>query len=556
MVQPGDLFNSVGRDTAIGRARSSAKDVARALKSAAAVVMSASSGIGLRSAGTFARRSAIPALRPRTSPASGVGGSSVRLRFLIMLAVAVASRAMTFGNPIVYTDEEFYFAAARAITNGALPFVDIWDRKPIGLFLAYLLPASLPWPLGIWLYQLMALLCAIATAWLVARLADGAGWRGGATLAGVAYIVWITLAGGQGGQSPVLYNPLMALAALLIVEPSGGARRWRAATAMLLVGAALQIKYTVVVEGIFFGLWLMYLEWRNTSKIKTALSWGAVLAGIALLPTAIAAGFYQYLGELDAFVFANFSSVFARNPDPVAVELTNVAKSAVILLPLVAMAVSSRGTSVEGNALSRAFLFGWLGAALLSFALIRPWSVHYTLPVMLPAAILAAGFLGRADRRKLAIAGICTAAIAGQALLAFSRVQRGTPAEFEAIAKAIGSGPGCLYVYSSSSMLYPATGRCALSRYVFPSHLTRAREAGAVGVEQSTELRRIFQAAPAVVVMSLPYKGERMDIRATALSQLEQHYRLAEQLPLGRKQVSIYVRRAAGIPQTAVSRFE
>jgi hypothetical protein len=75
-------------------------------------------------------------------------------------------------------------------------------------------------------------------------------------------------------------------------------------------------------------------------------------------------------------------------------------------------------------------------------------------------------------------------------------------------------------------------------------------------VEQSTELRRIFQAAPAVVVMSLPYKGERMDIRATALSQLEQHYRLAEQLPLGRKQVSIYVRRAAGIPQTAVSRFE
>ncbi|HEX8414695.1 MAG TPA: hypothetical protein VF637_12540, partial [Sphingomicrobium sp.] len=239
-----------------------------------------------------------------------------------------------------------------------------------------------------------------------------------------------------------------------------------------------------------------------------------------------------------------------------AVEVTNLAKAAAILLPLVAMAVGSRGTSVEGSALSRTFLLGWLGAALISFALFRPWSVHYTLPVILPAAIVAAGFLGRPDRRRLAVAAICAAAIAGQALLAFSRVQRGTPAEFEAIAKAIGSGPGCLYVYSSSSMLYPATGRCAVSRYVFPSHLTRQREAGAVGVSQSTELRRIFDAAPAVVVMSPTYKGERLDIRAEALSQLDRHYRVAQILPLGRKQVSIYVRRAPGISHAAISRFD
>ena len=318
-------------------------------------------------------------------------------RLAILIAVAISTRLITFGNPILYTDEEFYVAAGRAMIEGALPFVDIWDRTPIGVFLLYAVPGALPFAAGIWLYQAMALACAAATAVIVARLADVAGWTRGGTLAGIAYLVWITIAGGQGGQTPVFYTLAMALAVWLIVDRRG-AMFWRGAVAMLLVGLAIQIKYTMALEGMYLGLWLMLDDWRRTRetpvpkigvrKIGAVLGRGAVLAGLAVLPTIITVAIYAHLGTLAAFTFftfANFASIFARKADPIAVDLANLAKAAAILLPLLAMAAAGLVTAqsptapAERIAGSRVFLTGWLLAALLAFALLPPWTDHYTL---------------------------------------------------------------------------------------------------------------------------------------------------------------------------------
>ena len=69
-----------------------------------------------------------------------------RLRLPILLLVAIAARWLTFGNPLVHVDEEFYFVTAMRMWQGALPFVDVWDRKPVGLFLLYAIPAWLGFP--------------------------------------------------------------------------------------------------------------------------------------------------------------------------------------------------------------------------------------------------------------------------------------------------------------------------------------------------------------------------------------------------------------------------
>lgn len=312
---------------------------------------------------------------------------------------------------------------------------------------------------------------------------------------------------------------------------------------MLLVGVAIQTKYTAALEGVYFGLWLMFSDWTNGRKIAVVIGRGIMLAGIALLPTIAAMAAYASMGELPAFMFANFESIFSRNSDPVREQLANLAKATVILLPLVAMAAGARTSSTERVVGSRTFLIGWLLAALLAFALLPPWTDHYTLPVMLPGAVMAAGLLSRPRGRVIGIALIIIATLAGQASLVIDRHRRGTPAQFATLVRAVGNGPGCIYVYSSSSMLYPATGRCAVSRYVFPSHLTRDRENGAIGVNQMAELHLIFAKAPTVVVMGPPYDGERSDIRAAALALLANDYRLATQLPLGRKRVAIYRRR-------------
>src|SRR5258706_182021 len=80
--------------------------------------------------------------------------------------------------------------------------------------------------------------------------------------AGIAYLLWIEWFGGDGGQTPVFYNALVvaaALAVLAAVRPDGppGRLRRRGCGAMLLVGLALQIKYSCLFEGIFFGLVLL-----------------------------------------------------------------------------------------------------------------------------------------------------------------------------------------------------------------------------------------------------------------------------------------------------------
>ncbi len=468
--------------------------------------------------------------RPTTSTAH---------RLLILLAVAILARALTFGNPVVHVDEEFYFFTGHSMWQGAWPFVDVWDRKPVGLFLLYALPAAFGFPAGIWAYQAMALASVVATGWLIARMAERLGWGAGATAAGVAYILWLDLLGGQGGQAPVFYNLLMMGAAWTILESDRRGSRTLGLAAMALVGLVLQIKYSAVFEGMVFGLWLLASEWRRSRSVVALIPYAAGLVAVSLALTALAAGVYAAIGQWDAFLYANFLSIFHRNPDPLAELTGNLGQMVLILSPVVTLAVLELKRAERDR--ERTFLAVWLGAAIIGVLIFRPWFDHYGLPILLPACTAAAPMLGREDwRRRHTPALLLTVALAGQIVLLSLRHERGDAAEFAALSQAVGKGPGCLYVYSGSTMLYVATQRCALSRWVVPAHLSRAREAGATGVDQDAEIARILSQHPAVVVMRPPYNGERPAAHARVLAAMADGYRLAAKLPMGNETISVY----------------
>ncbi|MFW2850599.1 glycosyltransferase family 87 protein [Sphingomonas sp. TX0543] len=460
-----------------------------------------------------------------------------RHRLLVLLIVAIAARAATFGNPVVHVDEDFYFTVAQAMWRGAIPYIDIWDRKPAGLFLLYMPPAALPFWWGIWTYQAMALASVVATAGFIARLAIRAGWRDGATLAGAAYILWLNVAQGQGGQSPVFYNLPMAAAALLIA--SNGARLWRRdAAAMLLVGIALTIKTSAVFEGVFFGLWIVARDWRGRIGMARVASRAVMLAMLALAPTAAIALFYATIGAFDAFLYANVWSIFSRADDPAMERWGNLAQLVLFLSPLIAMAFSSHGVAEAGDAASRRFVRCWFAVALMGILLFGGWYEHYALPAMVPGTICAAGFLGR--RRGAGLTILVLVALVGTVNVVMQRIGRGGPAEFAALTQAVGPGPGCLWVYSGDTKLYAATARCHPSRYMFPSHLYRLREQRAVGVDQAREVRRILSLRPTTVVMRPASRGERQDIRAIVTAAMTREYRLVHAMPLGDETISVY----------------
>lgn len=489
------------------------------------------------------------ALPRRATLAGRLAGGN---RIVPVLLAAILARAATFGNPIVHVDEQFYFVAARAWLNGALPYVGVWDRKPVGLFAIYLPAAALGLPLGIWAYQAMALASIVATALLVARLADRAGWGRGALGGAIAYVLWADLLEGQGGQAPIFYNLVMAGAAALAAPrdaDDGGLARSLAA--MALVGIALQIKYAVVFEGAFFGGWLLLREWRLARRWRIAAV-ALALVAVAALPTAIAWFSFHLIGAGDAWSYANVTSILARRADPVIERYGNLAKMILIVSPLAAAAILARGRGDDARRAApamRRWLLAWLGISAFGVLVFGTWFDHYALPLIMPAACCASGFFGdHPVGRRIVLPLLVAALIGGQVTVIGKRVTRGTPAQFAALVRAIGRGPECLYVYSGDPMLYPASGRCALSRYVFPSHLTRIREDGAIGVDQLAEIGRIMDARPAVVVVRPFYSGERLAAHAVVAAHLRRDYVLRATLPLGNLQMRVFALARDGQP--------
>lgn len=458
---------------------------------------------------------------------------------MVLLLVALAARALTFGDPLVHADEQFYFVVAKAMWHGQLPYLDIWDRKPFGLFLLYMPAAALPLPWGTLAYQALALACVVATAVLVARFAERAGWGRGAMAAAIAYILWLNLLNGASGQSPVFYNlPVAAAAWLTATRP---ARRSAGLAAMALLGVALQIKPTVVFEGLFLGVWLLLGAWRTQRSVPALLAYGVALAALALLPTAAAWGFYAGRGLGTIWWQATVTGVVTRLADPPLTQLSLGLRLLLVLSPLIAMAGGSRGQAVDGDPALRRFLWCWLAAVLAGVVAFGGWYDHYGLPVVTPGAAAAAGFLGGRGRR-FAMPILALAALTGQVVLGVNRSRHGDRRELAAIFAAVGRGPATLFVYSGPPLIYSETGRPAVTRYIFPSHLYLAREEGSIGVHQADETRRILARRPAVVAIAPPYRTEEPHIRAIVDAGLTRDYVLKARLPLGRSRVSIYRR--------------
>lgn len=472
-------------------------------------------------------------------------------RWAVLLFAAIVTRWVAFGNPVTHVDEEFYFITAQHMLQAQLPFVDIWDRKPIGLFILYLPAAALGVPAGIWAFQILGTICVTATAWLIARIAERAGWGKGALSAALLYLFLLGFGDGHSGQAPVYYN-LLVIAAVALVLPRAGeisddrARILRACAAMLLIGIALQIKYSVLFEGGFLGVWLIWHEWRLKTPWPKIVVRALLYGTLAWAPTIAAFLAYVATGHGNAWFYANFGSILDRKSDPALVLVGAFLKIALILaLPLIISGLSRHIPAEDDNQPHiRHLLFGWLIAAVAGLILFGTWFNHYALPVMSPASLCCAGYLGATaiGRRYVTPAMLTIACLGGIYTTWSAKWHRGNAQQLEAIAAGIGKGPGCMYVHSGNSILYAYTERCIVSPWVFPSHLSRERENGALGVDQLTEVDRIFQHnVPEIVVMRTEYHGERLAVRRRVQEHMgELGYRLKGRWPLGSTMISVY----------------
>jgi hypothetical protein len=399
-----------------------------------------------------------------------------------------------------------------------------------------------------------------ATAALVAALVretlpQEAGRLRAGLIAGGGYILWLNFMECEGGQAPVFYNLPMAGAALLLLAAIRNPARRLAlgAAAMALVGLAIQIKYTVVIEGLFFGLALLWADrhaagWR---RLAHGLAWVTA----AVTPTVLALAWYWRLGELDSFVFANFRSIFGRLPDPWSAQALGALMILGILSPLAAVAwFACRRDSDPAEPRSPLRLVQlWLAVAVAAVVMMGAFlNPQYAAPLLPPLLVAGAGaFAGRHGWRRALWLGV-PAAIAGQAVLALSAQAKGGRDAAYAMARAAQPPPGgCLYVYDGYPALYLLTHSCLPSRWVFPGHLDTADEASAaaIGIDPLVEEARILRAHPPVIVDDSPaYALGNPQTRALLAAVLARDYHLTFRLRTGRSRYRLVYRLVDGRP--------
>lgn len=432
-------------------------------------------------------------------------GRRAALTFIALLAIAVLLRADTFGDPNLHGDEVFYHAVGVAMHHGALPYVDVWDRKPFGLFAIYWLIATVSAaPIA---YQLAATLAAAGTAWAIAALAKAGTNAQGGLLAGVAYLLALDPLQCFGGQSPVFYNLFIAVAALLTFRALPALKQGHAPRtlplAMLIAGLGVTIKTTALFEAAFLGLYASAALWRSPAGMRGALRNAMAWALIGAMPSLLIAATYGAIGHWSEFWHAMVTSNLAKPPDwPTSWARLKI--MALVLSPLIALALAGLARREPA---SRRFVLCWIGAALAGLFAYPNFYLHYGAPLAVPLCVAAGGFLARG-----AVGIAATAALAALSLIAaplqFGHAAR-SRAAIETLKAAITAhrGDGPLFLYDAPPQLYGETGQPFVTPLVFPTHLSHLIEKDVSHLSTLDETRRVLAARPAVVVMADPIRN-------------------------------------------------
>lgn len=427
--------------------------------------------------------------------------------YFLLLIFATMCRWPVLGNPFIFFDEEFYLFVGGRMLHGDLPYVDVWDRKPIGIFLIYEF-FHLFGPYRVWAYQIGALLSAWATSILCMKIARFIAPVAGAFVAGCLYLLWTSGAQGIGGQAPIFYNLLVTGAMLAIVTCLNNRRPETIGRTGLLVmalfGIAIQIKPTVVFEGIYAGLFLLWMRYRAERSWSVLLTSTLCWCGIALIPTLCVVGVYAGLGHLHDWWFANGSSIFLKKQVPHNTwkdfwHWTHWAFTITLLLvSILALRALTARQKPDDPCLT--FITGWAWTAFAGFILFGCFSKHYALPLFAPFCINAAP-LWRAKTGRLWLAIL--ALWGGQRTLSeIKQVQHtGSAHELKQITRLLSSPGGCVFNFNGPDIILDAVPYCSLTRLPFSAHLSSDTEKTALPVDPDTEVKRILALSPRYIII-------------------------------------------------------
>jgi hypothetical protein len=476
----------------------------------------------------------------------GSTGHSDLLAIAVLAVFTIVVRGAWFGDPNADFDEQLYSLIGNAMLDGKLPFVDLWDRKPWGLFAIFAAAHWIggPGPLA---YQALGTVFTLAGALMTVALARKFVDRPTSLVAGTLYVLLMTIYGAYSGNSEVFHVPMMLAMAILVRDVDHPQARSRALAAMLIGGLALQVKYTVFPQCLFFGLWALWGQYRHGTGLIALAGLATLFAVIGVLPTALVGAGYAFAGHWDAFVFANFQSFFDRTP----ADLGRMnAVSAIGIAPLACLAAIGLIAALRSPAFAlkaHPFSLLWLLAAATTVFLPSTTYFYYLAAMAPPIVVLSMPLPVQGEGKRINLSGTPGEVLSLLKRINLIGIMPGAvllllmPQQYQlahdsrnamsrlanAIAPYVDASAGrCLLVFDGPTSLYRMSGSCLPSRFVYPDHLNNVLERDALGIRQEDEVARILAGRPPVIVTAdTPVTPQNPEAERRVRDALKRHYR-------------------------------
>lgn len=447
----------------------------------------------------------------------------------IFLIVSVLIRAPILARSVLDWDESLYLLMAEQWRAGHLPYTNIWDNKPIGIYLIFMTFIDL---IGrpILAIRLASDLFITANAFilfnithlLLAGRAEPMRLRL-AIFAALAYAIGSLSNDGLAANTEIFMTCFTALAMLLALIPMAEGRisLLHCAACGALLGLAVMTKYVAIFEAPALAFALLQL---NQARSKSAGLWRLLACGAGgLLPLMATLFLYIEAGLLPLWWQASVASNVIRiagasAPTIGSVILYQLQNWAPLYLcvPLLAVLWALSPPARPARRIM-IFVYLWLLGGLIGVCAAKSFFDHYFLQSLPVLCLIAALTLAASPviLRRIIIIAMLLPAIAGWNQLAnvaapIITFQNGHLAIRPDIQARIAADltaalqPGQhIYVFDDQPIIYSLTNQTPPTKYAFPPDLTTRFLANVAGINAYHEVSRILATHPEFIIRSL-----------------------------------------------------
>ncbi len=479
------------------------------------------------------------ALTPRDQfePASQFALPRLSLRsnlliFVLFSGVSLLLRLPGFFRSVLDWDESLYFLMAEQWRGGHLPYLTIWDNKPVGIYAIFALFQTI-FGNGIGAIRIAAVVASARTSFMIYRIVLKIGSDeqryaiGAAVFSGLMFAIAALSNGGQASNTELFMVIFTCGAAWCVFDRKLLAARpvLKSFCAGLLLGSAFMIKYVMVFEAITLTLALIFTT-PAVSRGRRLAMLAAAIAG-ASLPMLLTGVLYLHAGAapiwLDESILSNLrrsAAGFARIDLPFAEKLVKW-----ISLNIAGAIVVWRALRDPRDATAMVLAL-WLITAALGVIAAKSFYSHYFIEMLPPLCVCFGWVLGHAvpggikrwsiPAQALAalLLAIPTLGAAGVAiantlhpLISISaggiRFHADTPDQIAADIAPLSAPSGFkLYVFDYQPVLYVLTGARLPTRFPYPADITTLFLARVARIEPEPELQQILAHDPEFIVVA------------------------------------------------------